>query len=382
MFTVIVAFYVLALTVSLLHLATSAVITTLRMKAGSDLFAGPGPKVSVLKPLKGLDDQLEENLRSFFELDYSHYEVIFGLNTHADPAFDVVRKLTLEYAHISAKIVISDFEIGLNPKINNLYNMDGQATGEYLLISDSNTRVQRNFLKQMVQELRQPDVGLVTATLRGVGAKQPAAVMENLHINAYISPNVFVAHALSGIPVVIGKSILIPRHLLQQMGGFAAFKNYLAEDYLLGLRTKELGYRVRTIPALVDNVNVNWSFKHFLNRHTRWAKMRRSMHLHHYIIESFSNPVALSVILAFLLHNALGIEQAAAVTLLKMMHDRYVSGLVRSDLRWYHYLLVPLKDLLIGVLWFIPFLSYKVNWRNNYFRIGRESLLQPQPSFK
>lgn len=384
MFTVLLVFYVLVLTFSLLHLAASAIITTKRIKAGREDSARrklkQNPKVSIFKPLKGLDDRLEENLRSFFELDYSNFELIFGLGAKDDPAFDVVGKLILEYTDVDAKIVVSDFEIGLNPKINNLFNMESRSDGEYILISDSNTRVRPDFLRKMVPAILEVHTGIVTATIRGMGAGKIAAVMENLHINSYISPNVFVADAISGIPVVIGKSILISRNLLQKMGGFAAFKNYLAEDYLLGLRARELGYKVKTIPTLVDNVNVNWSLKRFLNRHTRWAKIRRHMRLHHYIIESFSNPVALSVILTFILHNAWGMEQLAVVTLLKILHDRYVSGLLHSDLRWYQYLLGPLKDLLIGLLWIVPFFSYKVSWRDNYFCIGRSSQLHLQAS--
>ncbi len=380
MFTVLLVFYALVLIFSLLHLAASAIITRRRLKSGPGetvMYVSSFPRVSILKPLKGMDDGLEKNLRSFFELDYPEYELLFGLGSATDPAFKVAGKLMLEYPQVAAQIIVKDFEIGLNPKINNLYNMEGRADGEYILISDSNTRVCPDFLRKMVPVILGPQTGIVTATIRGMGGKKIAAIMENLHINSYISPNVFVADSISGIPVVIGKSILLSRGLLQKMGGFAAFKNYLAEDYLLGLRASELGYKVKTVSTLVDNVNVNWSLKHFLNRHTRWAKIRRHMHLHHYILESFSNPVALSVILTIILHNRLGMEQLTLVTLLKILHDRYVSGLLGSDLRWYHYLLGPLKDVLIGLLWFIPFFSYKVNWRENRFRIGRSSQLHP-----
>ncbi len=386
MLSAVIVFYLFALTVSLLHLAVSAVITRKRMK-GNAMATGEEreaklPRISIFKPLKGLDDALEENLRSYFELDYPDFELIFGLTGSGDQSFDVISKLALEYKLVDTKIVVNDFAVGLNPKINNLYNMDAYATGSYLLISDSNTRVAPEFLKQMISAIAAPEVGLVTATIRGVGAKQFAAIMENLHINSYISPNVFVADSLSGIPVVIGKSILISRSLLSKMGGFAAFKNYLAEDYLLGLRAKELGYRVKTIPTLVDNVNINWSLKRFLNRHTRWAKIRRNMHLHHYLIESFSNPVALASILMLLLRNAIAMELLVGIMMVKILHDRYVSGLLDSDFRWYHYALVPAKDLLISVLWLIPFFSYKINWRENLLRIGRASQLQSIPSLK
>lgn len=378
---VLIIFYGIALAISILHLFVSAYIMTKRLNkrrkfenCTSQTFS---PSVSILKPLKGIDDELEQNLRSFFELDYPNFELIFGLENIKDDAYQVVRKLVDEHKHVKAKIVINDFAIGLNPKINNLYNMEGHATGELILISDSNTRVPKDFLKKMIRAIDQPEIGLVTATIRGIGALKPAALMENLHINSYISPNVFVAESLTNIPVVIGKSILISKQLLQQIGGFAAFKDFLAEDYLLGLRVKQLGYQIKTIPVLVDNVNVNWSFKRFLNRHARWAKIRRNMHLHHYIIESFSNPIALAVILSILIRNLFGLELLVTVMFVKILHDFYVSKLLDSDLRWYHFALAPVKDLIISLIWLVPFFSYTVNWRGNNFKIGRFSTLRP-----
>ncbi|APF18100.1 glycosyl transferase family 2 [Caldithrix abyssi DSM 13497] len=381
MLTVIVYFYALILGISLIHLAVSAVVTARRMKQKPDLKIlnelKSLPRISILKPLKGIDDNLELNLRSFFELDYPDYELIFGLQNTDDPALPIVNKLMMAYPGVNARIVVENSEIGLNPKINNLHNMEKYIRGRYVLISDSNTQVKPEFLNYMLAAILKPDVGLVTATIRGIGAKKLAAIFENLHINTYVSPNVFVADALSGIPVVIGKSILISTQLLKRMGGFKAFKNFLAEDYLLGLKTKSLGLKVSTIPIMVDNVNIEWSLKRFINRHTRWAKIRRNMHIHHYFIESVSNPIALAVILALLLHNALGAGLLLLVTLVKMAHDIYLSRLMKSDLKWYHFFLTPVKDLLISILWFVPFISNTVNWRDNYFKIGKRSELRP-----
>ncbi len=364
---------------SLVYLILSAVIIRRRMSRVPPIIiksAGREPLITVFKPLKGPDDQLEQNLRSFFEQDYACYELLFGLSAKEDPAYPVVQGLQKEYPDIPVKIIISDYETGLNPKINNLCNMYPYAAGSYLLISDSNTRVNRDFLSRLMEAAGEPEVGIVTATIRGRGAQQLGAVFENLHLNTYISPAVFLADALSGIPVVIGKSILMPVRLLDDIGGFEAFKNYLAEDYLLGLRVRERGYRVKTVTTFVDNINVSWSLKRFLNRHTRWAKMRRHMHLFHYVIESFSNPVALSGILALLLQDGWGGLQFGLVVFLKIGHDIYLSRWIKSDLKWYHYLLSPVKDLMISLLWPVPFISHRVRWRGNTYIIGRKTKLK------
>lgn len=366
-----------ALAVSLLALTVSALISRRSLKRVRPVASvnHKQPKISILKPLKGLDDCLEENLQSFFNLDYPDYEIIFGLQSSADPAAIVALKLIGQYDHIRAKIIIEEGQIGLNPKISNLHNMMAAVKGSFLFISDSNTRVEPDFLDRMMAEFENPAIGIVTATIRGTGEKNIPAAMENLHLNTFVTPSVFMAETLTDIPIVIGKSILMPRFLLERLGGFEIFKDYLAEDHLLGRKVKQLGYRIKCAPVYVNNINQNWPWDRFINRHTRWAKIRRNMHLHHYLLESLFNPVTISAILMLLMLNQAGIFIFTVTSLLKISHDFYVSGLMQRRLKWYYFLLVPLKDIAVSIFWIIPFFSRHVVWRDNRFRIKKETLL-------
>lgn len=375
----LIIFYLSILVISLLHLLITAWITHKKLQVrrnNASLRKQPSfPSISILKPLKGLDDKLEENVRSFFQLDYPNYEIIFGLQSAFDPAVQIVSKLIEEYDHIPAKIVIDSRKIGLNPKINNLDNMMPYVHGEYILISDSNTAVTENFLKKMMLEFEDPSVGLVTATIRGIGEKSVASAMENLHLNTFVSPNVFAAEVLTDIPVVIGKSILIQKDLLKKVGGFQALKDYLAEDYLLGIKVKEAGYKHKCAPVFIDNINQNWTFERFLNRHSRWAKIRRQMHLSYYLLESLSNPITLSFVLGLLLFNWIGIMQFVLTIFLKFAHDLFILRLFKRRMKIKHLALIPVKDLLIGLLWIIPFFTSNVSWRNNKFKIKKRSYI-------
>ncbi len=374
-----IVFYSAALTIALLHLAASALIMRKKFKS-VPVQSESGqkfeyPKISILKPLKGMDDNLEENLRSFFNLDYPDYEIIFGLQSSADPAARIALKLLGEFDHIRAKIVIDSSEIGLNPKINNLHNMTPQIRGSYLFISDSNTAAAPDLLNRLMTEFKDKSVGLVTATIRGTGEQTIASAMENLHLNSFVTPNVFAADTLTGIPIVIGKSILISRALLEQVGGFPEFKDYLAEDHLLGLKVKEAGYKNKCAPVFVDNINRSWSLERFINRHTRWAKMRRHMHLHHYIIESLSNPITLSFILFLLLPNWAGLLQLFIISTLKIVHDIYILKLLKKEMEIKYIALIPLKDLLMSILWILPFFSSRLTWRENKFKIKKKTFI-------
>jgi hypothetical protein len=43
------------------------------------------------------------------------------------------------------------------------------------------------------------------------------------------------------------------------------------------------------------------------------------------------------------------------------------------------YFLAPAKDIIIGILWFVPLVSSTVVWRGNRYVIGKDSHLSPCP---
>src|ERR1700733_6194644 len=82
------------------------------------------PPVSIFKPLKGLDEDLEQNLRGFFRFDYPCYQLLFCVADHDDPAIEVVRKLMSEHPDRDSQLVIGCPAFGLNPKVESLAAMD------------------------------------------------------------------------------------------------------------------------------------------------------------------------------------------------------------------------------------------------------------------
>src|SRR5258708_16558620 len=62
--------------------------------------------ISVLKPLSGLDEGLEENLRSFFEQDYLQFELVFAVREESDPCVPLVRRLCAEYARVPSPLIL------------------------------------------------------------------------------------------------------------------------------------------------------------------------------------------------------------------------------------------------------------------------------------
>jgi ceramide glucosyltransferase len=337
------------------------------------------PPVSIFKPLKGVDDQLYENLQSFFQLEYPRYELIFGLADEDDPALPIVRALMQKYPHVDCHVVIDRRRIGLNPKVSNLYNMYERARYDHFVISDSNVRVGPGYVTDVIGRLSNEQVGLVTSLIRGRGATSAGAALENIHLNSFIATGVIAARRLIGMPIAIGKSMCFRRQTLKRLGGFAAFANHLAEDHLLSQRVRDLGLAVLISPDPVDSISCSWGLKRFVNRHLRWATIRRHASPTKYAAEILSNPILLSLVYWGVHRNQDAFALALGACALKVLLDMGAAITMGAAASWFHYTLVPGKDLIIALLWFVPFLRRTVNWRGNRMRIADDTRLMPLP---
>jgi ceramide glucosyltransferase len=335
------------------------------------------PYVSILKPLKGIDDDLKKNLISFCALDYPSYELIFGIQDYEDPALNIVNELRNEFTNFTIKVVVNPYEVGLNPKINNLYNMYPEAEGEYIFVSDSNTRVEPDFLKNMMGEFNNDNVGVVTASFIGIGGISFFARMENLHLNTFINPGIFMAKSFPKIPIVVGKAFIVPRKLLDGLGGFKAFKNYQAEDYLLGVKLNEQGYQIDTTSFLISSVNESVNLQQFIARFKRWGLIRKEMKLFYYLLEPLANKVLISFLMIFLLNFWYGFGIFLGVWLISFLLNKIVSKAVDIDLTIHDFIAIPVKDILIILIWILTFFNNRINWRGHTLKIGKDTILEP-----
>lgn len=334
------------------------------------------PPVTIFKPLKGVDEGLEENLRSFFRLDYPVYQILFGVADPDDPAILVVQRLLAEFPEQDAHLVIGTPVFGLNPKVENLAAMDRYRKHDVLLISDSNVRVRPNYLRETACYLAEPGVGLVSNLFAGVGEQQTGAVLENLQLNGFIAGGVAAA-AVTGVTCVVGKSMLMPAQALAAAGGFAGVRNLLAEDQALGVRIRKAGYGIRLSHHVIDNVNHARGFRWFLNRHSRWYKIRRQMALGPFLAEPMANLATVGIVWAA--SGESGIAWGGLLVLLGLgvVRDAAHSLVLRGSIpKVRHLMLSPVKDLLLLPVWADAIVNNRVQWRGHRFLVGRATRLR------
>lgn len=359
--------------VSLSFLIYFLQILTLRKKLAEKTYSNFTPSVSIIKPLKGVDDSLFENIENFCKQNYPEYEVILSVEDSNDPAYKVANEIKNKYPD-KVTIVVDNSSHALNPKVRNMITAYKVSKHEYFLISDSNISVDPEYLKETVASMT-PDTGLVTNLIVGVGGKSIGSVLENLHLNSFILLSVCFLDKFLKMPCSIGKSMLMKKKDFEDVGGFEAIQDTLAEDYLIGKLIHEKGKIVAISKYMIKNVNEYWSIKRFLERHTRWAKIRWKLAQAKYFTEPLVNPTLIACFLPLLCgFSKLTLLLFLSVVSIKIAGDLLVMRMIKQKPK-ISLFLVPIKDLIIGVLWLVPFVTSKVNWRGNLYIISKNTKL-------
>lgn len=336
------------------------------------------PRVSILKPLAGTDDDLAENLESFALLDYPSFEILLGVANRSDPAVATARRFADRHPEIDIRLVITDPSAAINPKVAQLVGLERQAAGEAYVISDSNVRVNPGYLWSMINELEDPRVGIVTSLFSGTGERSLGAALENLQICASTAPGLAAMDTASRRTFTVGKSMAVRRRDIERLGGFAIVGDVLAEDHVLGRRFMSAGFRARLSREIVENRNVACSVRKTLERHTRWAKTRRSLMPQAFQVEPLMTPIVvatLGLLLAPSKGMAIVLSVVAAVqTALALVAVRLIRG---APLPWWYAPLEVVRSYASVVCWLSACFSHRIVWRGHAFLLLRGSAIVP-----
>lgn len=345
-------------------------------------YGGPLPPVTVLKPLKGKDVELFENLRTLCEQDYRRFQIVFGVADGHDPAVEVVHELQRLYPRLDIELVVDRRVYGTNYKVSNLHNTLQRAKHDIIVLADSDIRVRPGYLRSLVAELQEPGVGLVTVPYRALGRDRLPTLVESLFINTDFAALVMLARKIERPTYAFGATIAIRRDMLERIGGFLPIADHLADDYQLGNKVAALGYELRLCNEVVDTVISLGGWRRLLDHQLRWARTYRISRPGGYFGSLLAHGTfwALLNVLYHGFSPASLLASGLAVGVRTLSAALFTWRFLATDMPARQLVWLLPKDLFVTLCWFLAFLSNTVVWSNRRFRVlsdGRMVDLSP-----
>ena len=340
------------------------------------------PPVSILKPLKGTDPDMYESFRSHCLQDYPEYEIVFGASDANDPAIASVKQLQRDFPGCKIKCLACPAILGANVKVSNLAQMLGTASYDYLIVNDSDIRVESDYLRRVMAPLADKSVGMVTCLYRGLPAPTLGSHLEALGISTDFCAGVLAARQLEGaIRFGLGSTLAFRRADLARIGGFESFVDFLADDYELGRHITDLGLRVELSDVVVETHLPAYDLRSFLAHQLRWARGVRDARSGGYIglVSTYGLMWALLAVIA-----AHGVPWSWGVlgvtVLLRLVVALAVGKSVLQDAHLLKNLwLLPLRDLIAVAVWIVSFTGHTVTWRGDRFELKNGRLIRIAP---
>ncbi len=341
------------------------------------------PPISNLKPVRGLDPAAYENFASFCLQDYPEYELIFCATDQSDPCVPVIQQLMRDFPERQIRLLFSAGHTAINDKVAKLRLMEREARYEYLVINDSDVRVEPDYLRRVVAPLRDPKVGAVTCFYVSPRERSFVEKLQTIGMLSDFYAGVLVAWQLDGIQFALGPTMLSTKQRIRGFGGFQVLENRPADDLLFGRLIAEQGVEVRLLRYAVETVPDFQGMGELLSKRMRWMTVMRSMRPwgHFGLLFTWGLPWAT---LAVLVHPTLGVAAAYwglyVAFRIAMTWLIGIRGLKQQGL-WKKMPLIPLWDALAFCIWLVSFTRTTIRWRGAEYKLRHGQFVSATDNF-
>jgi ceramide glucosyltransferase len=339
---------------------------------------GHAPDVTILKPIKGIDPRMHAGLVSHCQQQYAgNFEIIFGVSSLDDPAAAEINRLRAEFPAIAIRLVECRERLGTSGKVSNLVQMLRQARYEHVIINDSDIHVTPHYLTHVMACFADPNVGMVTAPYIGRTADSGPGLtlwsrLEALGISTDFFAGVLTARKLEGgIRFGLGSTLATSKAALAKAGGLEPLVEYLADDYEMGERIANAGFRVELCSEVVETTVPAYQFSGFRDHQLRWARSTRDSRKLGYLGLGITYALPWAMMTCIASGLALWSFSLLSIVLLARVAVALSVGVgvLRDGQVLRDLYLLPLRDLFGLGFWAWSFAGDTVVWRGELFHL-------------
>lgn len=351
--------------------AASAVTAAWRQVPRAPIRPDVDAKVTIIRPLKGLDEYARACLASTFDLDHSNIEIIFCVANASDPVIPLVRSLIAEHPRADARLLIGDDRFSDNPKLNNLVKGYASASNDWIAFVDANVLLPRDAVARLWRSVG-PSVGVISSPPVGVLAQGWEGLAECAVLNSYQARWQSFADAV-GHGFAQGKVLMFRRSWLEATGGLQGLGSEPAEDAAATKVARANGRRVVLLDRFFPQPIGKRRLKDVWDRQARWASLRRASFPFHYACEVFSFPwIPTALAMAAAGDESGRIAASAGMLFVWYGVEAGCGWLVGWPERTHHRLI---RDVLLPLAWVRGWLYRDFVWHGHALRAERDPML-------
>jgi ceramide glucosyltransferase len=339
------------------------------------------PPLSVLKPLHGTEAGMERNLETFFEQAYPDFELLFCARFETDEGLGLARAVGARYPQVNARYVTCGDPMPKfhNAKVYSLAKLDSVAKNDLFVTSDADVRVEKDYLLQMAQTLKDPHVALASCVYLGTPVSNRAqgarfsTQLDAVGKSVEMTSGVLVAEMVDGMKFALGATMAMRRQSFLDVGGFTELGQFYADDFVLGNRLAAQGKGVllatHVIRLMVQDSPFWLSFRNQL----RWMQStRRSRpwgHLGSGL--TFAMPFGMLGLVWGLAsgHADWGIAWLIAMVVNRWLQAGAILSVLGDSELLYGTLIYPLRDVLGSVLWAASYGGENFYYRGKIYKL-------------
>lgn len=335
------------------------------------------PPITILRPVCGMENHIEETLGSTFRIDYPEFEIVFCVASSADPVVPLVERLMAAHPQIPARLLVGDDRISINPKLNNLVKGWAAARHEFVAMADSNLLLPPDYLDLLMARWDE-ETGLVSSPAFGGRPGNAAAELECAFLNSYQARWQLAADA-AGFGFAQGKTLFCRRALIDGAGGIRALARQPAEDAAATKLVRDARLKVRLVARPFEQPLGRRGLAEVWRRQLRWARLRR---------DTFGTLFALEILSG-------GFAPLTGLAALAAVDAAPWFGLAAVFLAWYGAeialcrasgwpvsartpMLLVARDLMLPLLWLAAWAGNSFVWRGNAMDISRGEAESPE----
>ncbi|MBW2667786.1 MAG: glycosyltransferase [Deltaproteobacteria bacterium] len=342
------------------------------------------PSISVIRPVKGLDPEADENTRAALRHGYpGPVQTLFVFDDESDPALPIIQQVIAESDPErdpgSCEILFCGEPQGRTGKLNAMVHGLARARGEVVAFVDSDVRWDRDALRIAVETLAaDPKAGSASAPV----VVTPAPVNLTDACLALLLNGLYGTGARAAtmeqdgeLTFILGQLMVFRREALHAINNLEDIAGNFVDDIQIGHQVSNAGFRNLVTSHPIGIIWLGSDWKEFIENFRRWMTFSRG-----FDDWSFPRPIAWrtsvffggfigAVSLAATGHGLAAIPwwiAAAVVTgSLVLLHEQ-MGG---AKLRPRHWISPAVLLLIIPFIFARVYTQRSVSWRGRSYRL-------------